>query len=535
MPATQGNARWPALLSSLLTLTTLLLTGCYDTKQEITLNPDGTGKIEIESVFLQIDPFLIKEAERAALKNVTNLVKSLIDQSEGVEAWRDVAFRQREDGKGYFRGTAYFQSLSRLKLAVVGDQQFSVSPDGAGNLTITLRLPPETDKLMKKPDEPVTAESIQRERAGFRNLLPMLNIIVGESRRDTTIRLPGPLLRSSIFETNTPGTLRLLQDGRKTLAAMETIMFNTNLDARRIAGEKFGPDSDEMMKLVYGHPGPLIAVVKPGKVPLFDFESEVAKARLDFAKTVEMFALPEPPPPPKPAPAGSRALARITGVDWNFEKEHPNVYPRHDVASYALTIKAELPGAVFKANRVEVLNAITVEGTRLSAQSLSWNETPRLWPGSTNVSFTIRLTPPPIDSKGIAELSGVLECECPENTRTVDLVVGKIRGGVNGTEFNTQVDDVYPNWSGGDKLTLRTSLKPEEFRSLKVIGENGQVVALQSRSHSLAGNEHIYTYGSRTEFARSGKLVAEVLTGIQTVRIPFTLTNVTLLGQPLSR
>ena len=161
-----------------------------------------------------------------------------------------------------------------------------------------------------------------------------------------------------------------------------------------------------------------------------------------------------------------------------------------------------------------------------------WTDNPRLWPGATNVSFTIRLTPPPIDSRGIADLSGVIECECPESTRTVDLVVGKIRGGAKGTEFNTQIDEVYPNWAGGDKLALRTSLSPEQLRSLRVIGENGQVVGLQSRNHTVVGNEHIYTYGSRTEFARSGKLVAEVLSGLQTVRIPFTLTNVTLLGQP---
>lgn len=529
-PAKLGAWR-VVLLASLCAL----LAGCYDTKQEITLNPDGSGKIVIESVFQQITPFLNNQAERAALNNVTNVVQSLIEKSEGVEAWRDITFQQREDGKAFFRGTAYFRSLTKLKIAPAGEQRFSATTDPSGTLTISMLNTPPPDNPISKPDEPVTRESIQRERAQFRALLPALQTTIGEMRQDTTIHIPGTLLRASVFETNTPRTLRLLLDGRKQLAALEARAFDTSLDARRIAGEKFGPNDGEMMRRIYGHPGPIVAVIKPGQAPLFDFEKEVAAARVDFASTAKLFGLAEKAPILlKPAVDGAPAKVKVTGIQWKFEKDSPDWSPDNEPqSSYVVSLNAELTGTAFTANRVELVRAVTREGAVLSAQNPRWNDTPRLWPGATNVTFAVRLSPPPRDSQGIAELSGVLECTSPENVRTVELVAGKIRSGVKGTEFNTQIDDVYPNMaSEGDKLALRTSLKPEQLRSTRIVGDAGQVTILQLRSHTILGNDHIYTFASRNELPRTGKLLAEVITGTQTLRIPFALTNVTLLGQP---
>jgi hypothetical protein len=49
------------------------------------------------------------------------------------------------------------------------------------------------------------------------------------------------------------------------------------------------------------------------------------------------------------------------------------------------------------------------------------------------------------------------------------------------------------------------------------------------------GNQHSYRLYTQKSIPLSGKLVAEVLTGSKTVRIPYSLTNITLFGQPLTK
>ena len=201
-----------------------------------------------------------------------------------------------------------------------------------------------------------------------------------------------------------------------------------------------------------------------------------------------------------------------------------------------MTFAATLPGPVFTVNSVQVTRAMTVEGASLlspmrpsSALSL-----PRQEQGWTNVSFDVHLAAPAADSKGIAEVSGVLECGSAENERIVDLVSGALRSGAQGTEFGAQIDEIRPHVAGGEKLVLRTRLAPEQIRSLKVVGDAGQTVSLEKRGSMAVGEERTYTYISTRPIPRSGRLVAEVMVGSQTVRFPFSVTNLTLLGQPLA-
>ena len=52
-------------------------------------------------------------------------VNSIIEQSQGVSAWKDLAFKVGDDGKIVFSGTAYFKKLSSLK---IGSMDFSAKP-----------------------------------------------------------------------------------------------------------------------------------------------------------------------------------------------------------------------------------------------------------------------------------------------------------------------------------------------------------------------------------------------------------------------
>ena len=102
-----------SIQAGLGTVFALLLCSCYETEQDFTLNPDGSGKVRHECSFQNIrmsnEPDDSPEALQAAIAKV-------IKDSKGVDAWRDVSFKRLDDGRLWFQGTAYFKNLAELEI-----------------------------------------------------------------------------------------------------------------------------------------------------------------------------------------------------------------------------------------------------------------------------------------------------------------------------------------------------------------------------------------------------------------------------------
>jgi hypothetical protein len=176
-----------------------------------------------------------------------------------------------------------------------------------------------------------------------------------------------------------------------------------------------------------------------------------------------------------------------------------------------------------------------LEGVILDAPDVSHHRTSlRGHTLQTNASFDLQLSSPPLNSSGLAVVSGVLECSSAEELRSVELISGKLRAGATGPEFGAEIEYAGSHVGGGGKLVLRTALPPEQLLSIEVIGEGGMVTELQPRGQMRVGTETTSTWLAPRGLPRSGKLVAEVLAGSKTLRIPFSVTNITLLGQPLA-
>ena len=112
----------------------ILLSGCFETKQEFTLNPDGSGKVVHESTFQTMD--ITGGGQRDAERQMKAAVAEVISQSKGVEAWRDVSYEIGDDGRIAFRGTAYFRNLSELDIPNQTMLEFDWARDGGtGNLS----------------------------------------------------------------------------------------------------------------------------------------------------------------------------------------------------------------------------------------------------------------------------------------------------------------------------------------------------------------------------------------------------------------
>jgi hypothetical protein len=536
LPSRQPADALTACRNVLLSIACVLFTGCFETKQDITLNPDGSGKMVVESVFTQM-PALAR-MDSAALPNegLTNFIRKTLEETAGVEAWRDISFHQRPDGRAYFRGTAYFADLSKLQIGSMLVHRYSVTRDETGNLIISLNASAPIDSPLQKTNEPVTVESIQRERAMVRSALPLLQSTLGTMKQDTTLHFSGTLKRASNFEVKPPDMLHLLTDGGKIIQAIEQFVFDTNLDRARISGQKSSFE-DLMNERLYGERAPVLAVIKPGTKPLFDYAKEVAEARQAFPVFARMLRTEAGPQISKPAVNGQPATLTVTGVEW-FNGEMPTgSYGLFGDRrrSYTLHLRAALSGIVLRVNKVQFTRAQTLEGLDLLQpnRNSDLGASPSVGTDRSMVFFRAGLQMPPLDTKGIAELSGVLECDSMASQRTIELISGRLRAGTRGTEFETQIDGYDPRMSGHDRLALRTQLKPEQLRSIHIVGDAGQRSQLEQRGHTVIGDMHIITYTTRNEIPPTGKIVAEVLTGEQTLRIPFAMTNVSLLGQPL--
>ncbi len=101
----------------LLPLVALLLASCYETKQEITLNPDGTGKMRLESSFQNVN---IGNQDASPEEALQAAVGRIVNDSKGVDVWDDVSFKQLDDGRIHFAGTAYFKKIEAVEIPNLG-------------------------------------------------------------------------------------------------------------------------------------------------------------------------------------------------------------------------------------------------------------------------------------------------------------------------------------------------------------------------------------------------------------------------------
>ena len=524
---------WPALMCA-------CVTGCFDTKQEITLNPDGSGKVVVESTFAQLESLLTGSNLTRRENAASECVRQMIEDAQGVDVWRDITFREQEDGRLWVRGTAYFRDLSKFKTSRTALLRFQVTRETSGELTLAIR--PDTSASpvsIPKTGEPDTKESIQSERRQFRAAQPWLSMTFGAITQKTIFRFSGVLRYASNFQTNGPQTLRFCFDGARAVPAVEHILFDPELTRLRLAATSTTncPFVEYFNEQLFGQRGPVRAVIVPGKKPLFDYAAEVAEARKSFAAMAKELGLADPPVAPvKPAVDGAPARIKVIGIGWRFEKAAPRALFGGPQPGYTLSLKAELPGAVFGVDEVELTRATTLEGVLLEgkgdARGGGWIESQLDL--RTNVTFDVHLASLSTDSKGLAEISGVLKCSSAENLRAVELISGRLGAGAKGAEFGAHLDYVGQNDAGSEKLVLRTSLEPRQLRSLKVINEASLTVSLDVRGTMNVGKEYTYTCVARRSIPRTGKLVADIMVGTQTLRIPFSVTNLTLLGQPLA-
>jgi hypothetical protein len=538
------------LLTGVICLGALpLLTGCFETKDEFTLNPDGSGKVTHECSFQQINLGGDNEVTEESLKEA---IGKVITEAKGVEAWRDVSYKRLDDGRLYFKGTAYFTNLNTLDIPNQTMLEF-VWQKTAGGAVLTLRTnksdraegasadakPADLTKLT--PAE--RAQKLKEERAKFQQAKAMMNAFMGSMKHEAVFRLPGNVTESSNFSREPGGMVRVEFAGAKLMSAMETLINNDewavqNLES--LGGQAKPRMDDELNGLVFSTNGPVRVAVRGGQ-PLFNYATEVAAAKVEAEKIRKQLNLGSTTVAvAAPAQGGGLKGAKVVGVRLvsDLSAKDKEFRPFNQDAGYTLAVQVDFPGSILGLTDESKFTAAVADDGSSLLEASDWKRKinwPKLSSDRTSALIEVELKLPAPGVKGLKELSAQLQYQVASTTKEVDLGFTEIKANAKGSEFGAQIRGIKEGWNkdGSQQLDLRLNLSRESLKAVRLVA-NGTTTELERRGYSGGGKSFTFTYESKTAFPAQGKLVAEVYDQLQTFETSFKLENISLLGAPVS-
>jgi hypothetical protein len=523
----------------LLPCAVFLLASCYETKQEITLNPDGTGKMRLESSFQNVNFGNQDDSPEEALQAA---VGRIVNDSKGVDVWDDVSFKQLDDGRIHFTGTAYFKKIESVEIPNLSMFNFKWTPDGKGkaDLALTMKKSDHPMEEEKKEQPPMTAEQkakkIKEERAKFQQAKPMMSAMLGGLKNSVEFRLPGSITASSNFKRTPLGTLGLTFEGGRMIEAMEKLMADDVwLEKNGFNPQKAPEMNDEFCGMIFGEKAPVSATVSDAKQPLFDYAAETAAARKGMEalqKKLGGVSIAAP------AQGGQIKSIKVVGARIAREVDKKlDLRPFHQEPGYTLSVLVEFPGSILDITDKSVIeSAFAGDGSSLIKGNRDWDRRlgfPKLSADQASAIFDVELKMPPPGVRGIKEIAGVLQYRVSMATKETDLGPMELKTGSKSAELGASIEEIKDGWKEGTKeLELKLKLKPTDLKAVHLV-ENGVKSELKRSGYSGGGNTTVFTFQIDGELPDKASLIVETYDQIQTFDAPFTLENLSLLGEPI--
>lgn len=513
----------------------LLLAGCFETEQEFTLNPDGSGKVVHRCKFQNVD---FSGGKRSTEAQAKVAVAEFLKKAKGVEAWRDVRYSVLEDGRIAFEGTAYFRKLDELDLPNQTMMEFNwtTTPDGNGVLALRTDAnkkdkPKAADPAAFSADE--RAKRIKDGRAQYQQAKPMMAAIVAGMKHDVIVHLPGKPAGDSAFQASSD-TVSLHFDGAKLLAAMDSLINDDAWmlkNAGNLKGEGGPPMDDAVSELLFGRKGPVEARVTGLKKPAFDFETEVAEAKTQWPEVEKSLGL-GPLPVAAPAKSGEIKSVKVVGVRLVKElDEQWGLSPLGSTPGLTLALLAELPGSVHAMTEECILvGAVADNGADLLPESEYKRHFsfPKLSEDKTRVLLEAELTPPPAGVTRLKELSGRVQYTVAGGVVETELGFKKLAAKEAGKAFGATITSIGDkSEDGSQEMELHLDLEPDQIKAvLLVVGKERS--ELNRHGYNGGGGSFEYTFQAEKGFPPKARLVIETYGEFQTYDAPFTLQDVPL-------
>jgi len=332
-----SRLRFLTLLAFGVAVCAIAIAGCVETKDEFTVNPDGSGKIVHELTFASMDlgPGFEMGSEEASFDitggepsdpqaQLRKSVKEILSQSSGVDTWKDVSYKMTDDGRTYFKGTAYFPDINNLSLhnaGFSGDMKLNFTRDISGEITIELKSEEQAEegKAVEIPTPEIPEAQldnlVKQAKLNYNQTRPMMQGILPGLKSETILHLPADIKEISNFEKVNARTVRIAFEGSKMIEVMDKMMQDEAWLKEQIRAGKDpiqdGPEGDlAMNEMFFGEKAPVRVVLAQGAQQLFDYDAEVTAARANYENMLKELGL-EGAEPTRPTRAEKAAAETV--------------------------------------------------------------------------------------------------------------------------------------------------------------------------------------------------------------------------------
>ncbi len=526
---------------ALLFVLPLALVGCFETKEDYTLNPDGSGKVVYE-ITRPLTMGMMSGGDDKAdpQQTMRDEVDKLLTDSKGVDVWADVTCKLADGEKMYFKGTAYFKDFNKLKIKSSG-----MSDDNAPKFTktedgVVLRVEKKKKKAgpAKKLTEAEVTAKVAKTKAEFAKSSMMMGMMLNGLRIQQTYRMPGAISNAKVFTKKDANTVSITLEGEKMLKAMTELMKDDKwLRLQVAAGTEKEPPMADLNEKMFGVKGALEVAAKAPLKAQFNYAAEAARARKAYpAMRKRLKLVAAVTVAPMGAGGGIKAV-RVGGVRLIRETDEKNgVRPFNWSKGYTLSLIAEFPGAIMKVKEGKILTAIADNGEDLLLEK-EWDRRvsfPRLSKNKAVAVLDVKLKVPSAKVKGIKELTGELTFLTSKGSKTMDLGMVSLTAGSKGSALGAQIKSVKESkWQKGrQELELLLQVKNDQIKSVKFYDANRKDLALNKGGSSWSRNQTTIRYNIKGKLPAQAKIVVELYDQLQESKTQFSIKNIDLIGNP---
>lgn len=518
----------------------LVLVSCFETKQEFTLNPDGSGKVVHESKFQPFNMSLGFGGEEPNEETkMRQAVASILEKSKGVDAWDDVHFERLDDGRILFRGTAWFPDISKLDIKNQMMMKFAWhrGASGIGELTVDLggeeANDDATDHQAPPEDKAEQEKWLAAERSKYQQGRMMMATMLTGLKHTSLFRLPGEAVSAHHFVDSGDGKLTMEFEGDQFLTAIDAVMAD---DAWLLANgfsSEAGPElDDDLAEKLFGTPGLPIVTRSALNTHQFDYEAEVSAARANAASLEKILGIDAARVLP-PAEGGPLKSAKVVGIRMGVKlDESLDLRPFNHEPGLVLAVLCEFDGAILSIDDQSTMEtAVTDQGASILPPSefhrnIRWA---KLSPHKTHALFDVNLEMPPLGTTTLQYLAGTLRYTVSGGTKEQDLGIDKIEKGERGDELGAEITEIELGWEkdGPLNLSLRLNLPKDRLRGAWLV-TGDQRHELEHRGYSSSNSITTFTFELPKDYKSDSRIVIEMHDNVRTFTTPLNLRDITL-------
>ncbi len=503
--------------------------GCMWSKQEYFINPDGSGKVRVESRF----PILQKGREPESVVAAT--VRRVMMESRGIVAWSGVSCKVEND-KVIFRGVAYFPDITKVRMGRGARWQVDWTKK---NAHMILRLVPGGNgpPVCVLPDA-ITEETVKKKREELLRKRGLFSGAYSTLDVNVTLHLPGEVVSLSNFEKVAADTVRLHVDGKRLLEAWDRLIKDDGWLKRYLTCHRLGEvwiplDDGALRKAVFGSEGPFEVVVGGVGKPLFNYGGEVKKAESEFRKFLAGYGMvPEVLSPPETEGRVVSATLLTMEVSWADEsrvKEFRGDVPPRGISLNVLFV---LDGKIVSVKKLEILDVVDGEGRSLLPVD-GWKREVHVFDigrDGRSVLAKISVPLPSTMPRRIGRIEGNIVYLVAKGRKIEDVGVMKMEAGEKAKKLCIQIKEIeaVKTWKGkpAEELSIVVGCDPAFVEDVLLFDEEGRPLKIERSDRLSVGGRSLFRFRKEGRFPPRARVKVVVRSGMEQRTARFTLRNV---------